>query len=113
MGTYDAGTDVTVTAAVTAQVNGETVQIADNLTWATDEGTITPGENSVDANGNVVMTALLTGAPVGTANVTATTDNGIPATDPVTFTEPPPPVPVAITLTDSAAAPAASTPVAA
>lgn len=109
MGSYTAGTTVDLTAVVTAEVDGQTVQISDTLTWTSDQGTVTAGPDSTDANGNVVMTATLINAPVGTANVTATTSNEIPATDPVVFTEAAP-VPSAISVTDSAAPATAPTP---
>lgn len=101
MGTYTAGTPVTVTATVK---NDQGVNVPDALSWASDQGTVNPNPNGVDADGNVVMTATLVNAPVGTATVTATTSNGLPSTDAIVFTDPAAAVPASISLTDSAAA---------
>lgn len=101
MGSYSIGTDVDLTAVVK---NDQGVNIADNVTWTADEGTVTPGANGTDADGGVTMTAVLSGiTAAGDVAVTATTDNGLAFTDTVTFTDPNADVPASIVVTDSAA----------
>lgn len=104
MGSYTTGTDVDLTAVVK---NDQGVNIADNVTWTADEGTVTAGANGTDETGGVTMTAVLTGVTAaGDVAVTATTDNGLSFTDTITFTDPNASVPASITVSDSAATPA-------
>lgn len=99
MGSYNAGDSVQLFATVT---NDTGTAIADNVTWTTDNGTVTTGPASTDAAGNIVETAVLSGASIGTANVFATTSNGISsAVDAITFTDPNAGVPVAVSVTDA------------
>lgn len=101
MGSYNIGTDVDLTAVVK---NDQGVNIADDVTWSTAEGTVTAGANGTDADGGVTMTAVLTGVTAaGDVAVTATTDNGLSFTDTITFTDPAASVPASIVVTDSAA----------
>lgn len=101
MGSYNTGTDVEFVAVVK---NDQGVNIADNVTWSSLEGTVTPGANGTDANGGVTMTAVLSGVTAaGDVAVTATTDNGLAFTDTITFTDPNAGVPASITVTDTAA----------
>jgi hypothetical protein len=101
MGSYNIGTDVDLTAVVK---NDQGVNIADNVTWTATEGAVTAGANGTDETGAVVMTAVLSGiTAAGDVAVTATTDNGLPFTDTVSFTDPAASVPASIVVTDSAA----------
>lgn len=108
MGSYTIGTDVDLTAVVK---NDQGVNIADNVTWtASPEGSVTATANGVDADGGVTMTAVLTGVTTpGDVAVTATTSDGLPFTDTITFTDPNANVPASITVTDTAATPAPTT----
>jgi hypothetical protein len=69
--TFPLGKTITLTATVE---NAETVVIPDNVTWTADQGTISPDATNPEV-------ATLVNAPIGTVNVTATTSNGIVATD--------------------------------
>jgi len=94
MATYTPGTPVDFTADVK---NAELQDITDQVTWSTTAGTLTP-----DADNPLV--AHLTDAPLGDVTVTATTSNGIPASDTATFADQ---TPASISLTDAAAPTAA------
>lgn len=96
MTSYALGAPVYFTANVT---NAEQTPITDAVTWTSDAGTIT-------ADPSNPLQATLVNAPLGDATVTATTSNGISATDTVTIVDN---TPAAIGLTDSAtpSAPAA------
>lgn len=101
MGSYNIGTTVNLTATVK---NDKGANIADTLSWTSDQGTVTAGPDGVDANGAVVMTAQLVNVPAaGTVNVVATTSNGLAFTDAITFTDPADAVPASIDVTDAAA----------
>ncbi len=88
MSSYPLGAPVYLTAAVT---NAEGTQITDEVTWVSDTGTVT-------ADPSNPLWATLVNAPLGDATVTATTSNGIIATDTVTIVDN---TPAAISLTDS------------
>lgn len=96
MSSYAAGTAVDLVAAVEDDRQNA---VADQVTWTTDQGTITT-DPADPAN---PLRAQLVNAPVGTATVTATTSNGIAATDPIEFTDPNAGIPASISISDSAA----------
>lgn len=96
MSSYTAGTAVDLVADVK---DDREVEVADAVTWSTDQGTIT----SDPADPTNPLRAQLVNAPVGTATVTATTSNGIPATDAIEFTDPNAGIPATISISDSAA----------
>lgn len=100
MGSYTAGTTVDLTASVQDDRGN---YVSDTVSWTSDQGTVTPGPDGTDASGNVCMTATLVNAPVGTANVVATTSNGVAFTDAIEFTDPNAGIPASITVTDTAA----------
>lgn len=89
MSSYPAGATVYLTAAVT---NAESVPVPDAVTWSASAGTITADSTNPEW-------ANLVNAPLGDVTVTATTSNGIQATDTVTIVDS---TPAAITVTDSA-----------
>jgi hypothetical protein len=89
MSSYPAGSPVYLTAAVT---NAEGVAVTDTVTWSASAGT-------VSADPANALWATLVNAPLGDVTVTATTSNGLTATDTVTIVDG---TPAAITLTDSA-----------
>lgn len=91
MGTYAPGATIALTADVK---NAEQQDITDAVVWSTSAGTIA-------ADPANPLKATLTGAPLGDTTVTATTSNGISATDTVTVADQ---TPASITVTDSAAA---------
>lgn len=91
MGTYAPGAPIALTADVK---NAEQQDITDAVTWSATAGTIS-------ADPSNPLKATLTGAPLGDTTVTATTSNGIPATDTVTVADQ---TPASITVTDAAAA---------
>jgi hypothetical protein len=86
---YPEGVPVYLTAAV---ANAEQVAITDDVSWSASAGTVT-------ADPANPLWATLVNAPVGDATVTATTSNGIEATDTVTIVDN---TPASISLSDSA-----------
>lgn len=90
MSSYPVGVPVYLTAAV---ANAEQVPITDEVTWSASAGTVA-------ADPANPLWATLVNAPIGDATITATTSNGIEATDTVTIVDN---TPAAISLTDSAA----------
>jgi len=90
MGTYAPGAPIDLTADVK---NAEQQDITDQVSWSTTAGTVTPDATNP-------LKAVLTDAPLGDTTVTATTSNGIAATDTVTVADQ---TPASITVTDAAA----------
>jgi hypothetical protein len=90
MASYTLGVPVYFTAAVE---NAEQVPVADALSWSATAGT-------VSADPANPLWATLVNAPLGDVTVTATTSNGLTATDTVTIVDN---VPATVSLTDSAA----------
>lgn len=88
MSSYAQGAPVYLTAAVT---NAEQAPISDAVSWSASAGTVT-------ADPANPLWATLVNAPLGDVTVTATTSNGIQASDTVTIVDN---TPAAITLTDS------------
>lgn len=89
MASYALGAPVYLTAAV---ANAEQTPITDAVQWSASAGTVT-------ADPSNPLWATLADAPLGDATVTATTSNGLSATDTVTIVDN---TPATVSLTDSA-----------
>lgn len=89
MASYALGAPVYLTAAV---ANAEQTPITDAVTWSASAGTVT-------ADPANPLWATLADAPLGDVTVTATTSNGLTATDTVTIVDN---TPATVSLTDSA-----------